>query len=241
MEYYYTPIDDIKINESRLFIRKDEFRHLIKVLKKKINDKIVITDGNRNVYDCYIKSIFEDKIECGILNSRYNINEPKIKITLALSLLKNLDRFEFAIEKAVELGVSEIYPVITEYTINKKGLSDTKIKRLNSISLSAMKQSQRCYLPIVHNSVNFSELMSLSKNYESKILMYEFADSNSKIENRNLKNNCLLLIGPEGGFSKLEVETLTNQNWSVYSLGERKLRAETAAIISVFNILNKIN
>ena len=240
MEYYYTPADEININESRLFIRKDEFRHLIKVLKKKINDKIVITDGNRKVYDCYIKSISKDKIECGILNTRYNINEPKIKITLALSLLKNLDRFEFAIEKAVELGVSEIYPVITEYSINKKGLSDTKTSRVSNLIVSAMKQSQRCYLPIVHNSVNFSELMSLSKNYESKILMYEFADSNSKIENRNLKNNCLLLIGPEGGFSKLEVETLTNQNWSVYSLGERKLRAETAAIISVFDILNKI-
>jgi 16S rRNA (uracil1498-N3)-methyltransferase len=237
MEYYYTPENEINLNESRLFIRNDEFWHLAKVLRKKINDRIEVTDGKRNVYECIIKSITGNEIVCVISDVKHNINEPQLKLTLVLGLLKNQDRFEFAVEKAVELGVFEIYPIITDNTINKRGLSDAKIKRLNAISLSAMKQSQRCYLPIVHPAINFKEIISLSENFESKIMMYEFADTKTKIKNRNLKNNCLLLIGPEGGFTKTELDMLINNNWSVFSLGERKFRAETAAIISAHDIL----
>jgi len=240
MEYFYTSKDNVEEHNSSLIITGTEHKHLTKVLKKRINDKITVTDGKLNVYFCEIINIGKHEIRCNILSRKNNIFEPELKLTLCLCLLKNLDRYEFAIEKAVELGITEIIPVISEYTINKSGLSDLKIQRLNSIVLSAMKQSQRCYLPAVQKCIDFQKLLLISKDYETKILMYEFADSTCKIENRNFKKNCLLLIGPEGGFSKEEVKSLELGGWLIYSLGDRKLRTETAAIISVYKILNNL-
>jgi 16S rRNA (uracil1498-N3)-methyltransferase len=241
MEYYYTPKCNINETLGELIITGSEFKHLTRVLKKNITDKINVTDGELNIYSCLIKAINTKELICEILEKRYNTFEPKIKLTLGLSLLKNSDRYEFAVEKAVELGVSEIIPVITDYTINKSGLSDLKIQRLNSIALSAMKQSQRCFLPVVQRSMDFKELLKKADKYDVKILMYESAESQFKIENRNLKNNCLLLIGPEGGFSEREVSEMKNNNWMIHSLGDRKYRAETAAIISVYQIISNSN
>jgi 16S rRNA (uracil1498-N3)-methyltransferase len=241
MEYYYTQHSLIDISTSTLLIKGNEFLHLTKVLRKSENDIIFVTDGELNVFECKIKEKRNSELICSIINKKSGILEPKLKVTLCLCLLKNLDRFEFAVEKAVEIGVYSIYPVLSEFTINKTGLSQLKIKRLNSIVLSAMKQSQRCFLPKVNNNILFNDLKKLSENFVHKIVMYEFENSANKIDNRKLNNNCLLLIGPEGGFSKKEISELIADDWKTFSLGERKLRAETAAVISAYEILKNYN
>jgi len=236
MEYYYTPPDFIDEPKSALAIKGDEYYHLKKVLRKKRNDDIFVTDGKLNVYECVIEST-GSSLHCRIIKKHHNIFEPKLKITLCIGLLKNLSRFEYAIEKAVEIGVFEIIPLISEYTVNKTGLSSLKMKRLNSIILSAMKQSQRCYLPKVNQTKKLDDIINFSGSFKHKIAMYEFENQKNKIDSRIFENNCLLLIGPEGGFSMDEIRRLKNNNWKLKSLGARKLRAETAAILSVYEIL----
>ncbi|MFC2093602.1 RsmE family RNA methyltransferase [Bacteroidota bacterium] len=238
MEYYYTERKNIFNKTKELIFTGKGYQHLAKVLRKKRGDQIEVTDGELNVYKCEIKSIDKDKIVCIIIGKEFDIHESKRNVTLFISNLKNMSRFEMAIEKAVELGVKNIYPVITEHTINKKSLSFTRLKRLKSIIISAMEQSQRCYLPKIHSSQSFDEMIKTSDNAKQKIVMYESADSKSKISMNKKEDDVALLIGPEGGFSKNEIEVLKKNNWQVRSLGSRKLRAETAAIVSLYELLN---
>ena len=238
MEYYFTERNNIFENTNELIFSGKGYKHIVKVLRKQKGDQIEVTDGELSVYKCEIKSIDKDKIVCTIIRKEFDINELKNNVTLFISHLKNMNRFEMAIEKSVELGVKNIYPVITEHTVNKKGISSIRLNRLKSIIISAMEQSQRCYLPKIHSSLSFDELIKTSDDTEQKIVMYESADSINNISKDKTEDEVALLIGPEGGFSKNEIEILKNNNWQVRSLGSRKLRAETAAIVSLYELLN---
>lgn len=238
MEYYFTDQKNINLDKSELILSDEEFSHLKKVLRKKPGDEISITDGNYNIYHCTITDINNNNISCRINKIESNLFEPGKKIKLYLAQLKNQDRFEFALEKCTELGVYEITPVITEHTEKKEPVNETKFKRFSKIIRSAVSQSQRCYLPKLNDSITFNELLSQTGSHTNKIVMYEFSDINSRIEGDFKNDYICLLIGPEGGFSTDEINRLKNNNWSVKSLGSRKLRAETAAVVSVFQILN---
>lgn len=237
MEYYYTKPENVDLENKQLTLEDFEYKHLAKVLRKKAGDEITITDGEKNIYVCTIAKIAAGKILCGINEKKYNINEPEIYLKLFIAPLRNNNRFEFAIEKAVELGVSSIYPVATEFTVNKTPFSKSKIERLNKIIIYAMGQSQRCFLPKIENVITLDNIFTRTKNSPNKILMYEYAESNKKSEINKNEKEISLLIGPEGGFSKSEINKLIKENWQMHSLGERKIRAETAAIVSVFELL----
>jgi len=229
MEYYFTSKRNVK--EDTLRIAGDDFKHLSKVLRKKSGDLIWVTDGERNLYKSVIEIIDKDSIICRIIEKSYNINEPEIKVTLFQSLIKNPARFEFTVEKSVELGVYEINPLITEHVI---GRERDKTKRWQSIALSAMKQSRRCYLPEVKHPVNFAEAVSLPKKEDLKIIADErifsgtiYADELKSIIRKN--RNISIFIGPEGGFTNEEIETAVNAGFVTVNLGVRKYRSETAA------------
>jgi 16S rRNA (uracil1498-N3)-methyltransferase len=239
MEYYFTEEKNVDLLNSNLRIDGFEFSHLIRVLRKKANDELTITDGKRNIYHCKIVEITKTEINCEILSKDFDLNEPALRINLFVSPLRNSDRFEFLIEKVVELGIFEIYPVVSKYTVVKNSFSETKMSRLRKIVIAAMGQSQRCYLPFIHNTVSFEEMMKITDNKANKIVYYEHAGSNILSCEEKHNNELYILIGPEGGFEKKEIEILIDKNWQVASLGERKLRAETAAIISVFEQINK--
>jgi 16S rRNA (uracil1498-N3)-methyltransferase len=239
MEYYFTPPK--KIKDNKLTIEGDDFRHLSKVLRKKRGDPVWITDGERNLYKTEIEIIDRDSIKCRITEKLYNINEPEIKVTLYQSLIKNPARFEFAVEKSVELGVYEINPMITEHVISRR--SD-RTERWQSIALAAMKQSQRCYLPEVKHPVNFTEAVSLPGKDDLKIIADERifpstvnADKLNAIIGKN--QNISVFIGPEGGFTNEEIETAVNAGFVTANLGLRKYRSETAAIAMLSIILTK--
>jgi 16S rRNA (uracil1498-N3)-methyltransferase len=237
MEYYYTPATNIDLKNNRLEIRDFEYKHLIKVLRKKTGDNIKITDGKRNIFDCRIVKISDDCAICEILGKEYNLYEPEINLKLFISPLRNNARFEFAIEKAVELGVSSIHPVVTEFSVVKSSFSNTKLDRYRKIIISAMGQSQRCVLPHFENAISFEDMIKDSKQSPNKVVMFEYADVSSKSFIDNSKKEISLFIGPEGGFSKREMDVLKQNNWQVHSLGERKIRSETAVIVSVFELL----
>lgn len=239
MEYYFTDSKNVNSDSSGLKLDGFEYKHLIKVLRKKVNDEITITDGYRNIYHCTIVEITKSEIYCRILNCEYDLNEPDKRITLFVSPLRNSDRFEFLIEKVVELGVYEIYPLISKYTVSKNSFSETKMNRLRKIVIAAMGQSQRCYLPVVHNTVSFSNMLQITEKAMNKVVYYEHSLLENGVDRSIDSNHLSITIGPEGGFDKEEIGILIKNNWQVESLGKRKLRAETAAIISVFEQLNK--
>jgi len=231
MEHYYT--NKKYISENDLVIIDEEAHHLKNVLRKKIGDEIFVTDGERNLYKTHISGIEKDKILCHIEEKYYDLNEPKRKIHLYLALIKNPSRFEFAIEKAVEIGVNEITPLITEHVINKKTI---KLERWQSIALSAMKQSQRCYLPIINAPLLFENAV---QNCKTTLNMLADEKEDSKTSFSLLSDDISLFIGPEGGFSDEEVESARKNGIQIISLGKRKLRSETAAIIGVSKLIDK--
>jgi 16S rRNA (uracil1498-N3)-methyltransferase len=237
MEYYYTKSTNIDLENGRLVLDEFEHKHLVKVLRKKTGDILKITDGARNVYDCKILKISGDKVFCEIITKYFNLYEPEFNLKLFIAPLRNNTRFEFAIEKVVELGVNSIHAVATEFTVNKSSFSKTKMERFKKIIISAMGQSQRCYLPEFKNIVSFDDMIAITKNSPNKIVMYEYAESFVKSEINKNEKEISLLIGPEGGFSKQEMNKLNTFNWQIHSLGNRKIRSETAAVVSIFELL----
>jgi 16S rRNA (uracil1498-N3)-methyltransferase len=239
MEYYYT--DKKNISGTSLIIKGDESKHLLKVLRKSKGEEIFVTDGERNLYKAVITEINKDKIKCEIKERLYNVNEPEIHVTIYQSLLKNPSRFEFVLEKAAELGVYEITPLITHNVINKE--QDKQI-RWQQIVLSAIKQSQRCLLPKVNHPLNFADVLKIPEKNDLKIIADErnFVNSICADELKRLttgKRPVSLLIGPEGGFTPEEIEIAVKSGFSILSLGERKLRSETAAIAVMSIVLTK--
>lgn len=235
MEYYYN--ENIDLNLSEIIIEGDEFKHLIKVLRKSVGDSINITDGKRNIYYSEIVKIEKNFLVCNVVDKKFNLYEPEKKIIVYLAPLRNLNRFEFLIEKIVEVGVFEIVPVITEFTINKNDFNETRYKRFRKIMISAVCQSQRCYLPLIRNAISFDSVLENTSKEMNRVVYYEFSDKNDKFNYCKESDTVSVLIGPEGGFSKNEIMKLKDFNWQFASLGERKFRAETAAILGVYNLL----
>lgn len=234
MEYFYTSKQ--YISSSSLTIVDDEAKHLARVLRKNSGEKIFVTDGELNVYECVITGTSRYIVECSILKSYKNVNEPGIKIGLYPALIKSPDRFEFIIEKAVELGVHSIHPVITEHTVNK---TTDKTQRWQQIAVSAMKQSQRCYLPKVFEPSGLMDALSLS-SAENKFIADEKQNEMTrvKINDVQLKHGAVdIFIGPEGGFSINEIEAALKTGFKILDLGSRKYRSETAAIFAVSKLL----
>lgn len=239
MEYYYTKPENVF--GDGLAVTDDEFKHLSKVLRKKAGEIIFVTDGKKNLYKAQIENIQKDSLTCKILEKHFNLNEPEIKVSLYPALLKNPSRFEFIIEKSVELGVNEISPVITEYVINK---TNSKTDRWQSIALSAMKQSQRCFLPNVNTPEEISGAIELQKKDDLKIIADErsFDNNISADELKRIVHNnkdVSVFTGPEGGFTAREIENAVKKGFVILNLGERKLRSETAAIAVLSLILTK--
>ena len=234
MEYYYTPKQ--YISSGSLTIVDDEAKHLARVLRKQSGEEIFVTDGEGNLYKCLISSISKQLIECTIKENSRLVNELELEINLYQSLIKNPDRLEFSIEKSVELGVNSIHTVITENTINK---TTDKTERWQSIALSAMKQSQRCLLPKVFQPVSFNDAVTGASS-DLKLIADE-KDIQGRIQFKDIPtvlNSIDIFIGPEGGFSPAEAEFAVSNGFKILSLGKRKYRSETSAILVLSNLLS---
>lgn len=236
MEYYYTPKE--YTSSKSLTVVDDEAKHLGRVLRKKTGQEIFVTDGEGNLFKTKITNISKEIIDCEVLEKYFRLNEPEIKITLYQSLIKNPDRFEFVIEKAVELGVSEIQPVITENVINK---ASNKSERWKSIAISAMKQSQRCWLPDLKEPAAFIDAITSAKSGIK--LIADERNLNGYIDAKQVRfesddKTIDIFIGPEGGFTKEEIGFAEGNNFKILNLGSRKYRSETAALLSIGLLLN---
>ena len=213
--------------------------HIKNVLRKKIDDKINIcnSDTQKN-YECVIKNIEENKIVCKILDEVKSLAESNLNITIFQGLPKS-DKMELIIQKATELGVKTIVPVITKRTVIKLKDKDkqNKVDRWRKIAEVAAKQSGRDIIPTIENIINIADIKF--DEFDKIFVLYENEEKISiKDEIEQLKNdnkeelNIGIVIGPEGGFAESEIEQLRlNQNVSVVTLGKRILRTETVALV----------
>ena len=208
-----------------IIIDSDEQQHIAKVLRMREGEEIFLTDGKGNLAKGNL--IFEGKkVSLDITEIKENLPDfsPKLHITIAPT--KNIDRIEFFVEKAVEMGISEISLIITEKTERK----NINIEKLRKQAISASKQSLRFHFPKVNDLIKFSDFM---KNLDSEKTLV--AHCNENLERISLNNipkleNYTFLIGPEGDFSDREIQLLADKGIKAVSLGNQRLRTETAGI-----------
>ena len=233
---FYKP--EIHSNDSLIILDELSSKHIIQVLRMHIGEQLQLTDGKGNLYTVQIKDDNRKKCSVSILQVS-KIQHPKYNITIAISPVKNNSRFEWFLEKATEIGVSQIVPILCERTEKQH----FKYDRMNSILVSAMLQSQQVWLPVLHEPVKITEYIRYvnEKQHLQKFIAH-CQDEESKVQLRNkLINNAtnqLILIGPEGDFSKTEIDTAHANNFIPVSLGNNRLRTETAGIVAATLLCN---
>ena len=230
-EYFYVPAE--YIIDEHIAIEGEEAKHISRVLRKQPGDRIWVVDGAGKAFETVIRLVAPEMIECEILFEHFHHHEPDIDVTLAVAQLKNPSRMDWIIEKATELGVRTIIPLQTMRTIARSPKED----RWNNIALAAMKQSGRCILPKILPPTDFQIAIANSTEYDLKLIPYERTDHVLFIEeamkNRKPPRSAMILIGPEGGFTEVEIEQAEKAEFTQVSLGRRRLRTETAAIVAL--------
>ncbi len=224
MELFYNDKID---NQTKVFkLKGKEHIHIKKVLRKKEGQKVKFTNGNSYCFSAKIISILEKESNFEII-SKTKFKTPPF-LHLGMSLLKSQTRFEIFLEKAVEIGVSEITPLICERS-QKKNMN---IKRSINILISALKQSNKYFLPKLNEPQNFKNFVQKNKEENKLIATCENYQKKDITKAYNSKKNNLIMIGPEGDFSKSELDKAELAGFKFVSLGETRLRAETAGIMA---------
>jgi len=233
MKLFYTP----NITNSKSYVlEENESKHAIKVLRLQLKDSITLVDGKGFFYDAEITSDHPKKCEVTILNKWQETNT-KPNLHLAIAPTKNNDRLEWLVEKATEIGIAEITPIICDHSERKV----LKTDRIEKRAVAAMKQSLKATLPTINQAIKINDL--LNKVFlGDKFIAYCYDENQNHFkELYNTGKNCLVLIGPEGDFSKNEIDLALKQNFKPISLGQSRLRTETAGlyICNAFNLLNE--
>mgnify|MGYP002777107956 FL=1 len=222
MAIFYTT--DIVDNTARLL--GDEFNHCKNVLRSKPGDTITLANGKGYVYKGVIDKFLKDSALISIAESKYFAQENHLHIALAPT--KNIDRMEWFVEKAVEIGIETISFIQTKRSERKH----INIERLYKIAVSAMKQSGNAYLPIINDIVSWDTFLKTTPLPSVRLIAHLIEGEERKTISELLKNTkeTLILIGPEGDFMPDEVENALKNNFLPVSLGKSVLRTETAAL-----------
>lgn len=230
MQLFYNPT----INETTesFSFDKEESKHIIKVMRKKGGDILFVTNGLGYLFTTEI--VLGSDIKCTVkIVSFEKAETPKYHLHLAVAPTKMNDRYEWFLEKATELGIAEITPIICDHSERKFVKND----RFDKIIQSAMKQSNQVYLPRLNEPIAFKDFMKI-KN-DGQLLIAHCEETNKKSLKDILKpnENTTVLIGPEGDFSPKEIQLAIENNFIPVSLGNTRLRTETAAIVACHSVV----
>lgn len=213
-----------QINESRIVLDEDTSKHMINVLRMKNGEEVLLTDGKGKKAKAAI--VDDNRKKCAVeVSFIEEEKEREKKVAIGISLIKNSSRFEWFLEKATEMGVSEIIPLICERTEKEK----FRFHRMQNLLISAMLQSQQCRLPVLHEPVEFEKAIQLS--FDRKFIAHCEKSGKEKLTIATHQLPTLLLIGPEGDFTHEEIELALKNNFVPVSLGRTRLRTETAGIV----------
>lgn len=225
MQLFYAP--DLVETSKEYQFDKEESRHIHKVLRKTIGDSLHITNGKGWIFEA--KILASDAKQCSVqlLSSTFK-NPRRYRLHMAVAPTKMNDRFEWFLEKATEIGIDEITPIICDHSERKI----IKTERFHKIIVSAMKQSNQMFLPKLNEPISFKKFIQNPILGERFIAHCDDLYKTPLKDNFTLNSAYTLLIGPEGDFSKAEIEWAIENMYQPVTLGQTRLRTETAAIVA---------
>ena len=228
MHIFYTP--DIKSDKYTL--NEEESKHCVRVLRLQIGDKITLIDGVGGFYIAEITNNHPKKCEIEIIQTEKEYGKRNYHLTVAVAPTKNIDRFEWFLEKSTEIGVDKFIPIISQQSERKV----IKPEKLNKKINSAIKQSIQAYRPQLDDLLKFKDVIEME--FEGKKLIAHCFDTQKPylkdVINKN--DHVMILIGPEGDFTVEEVEMAKAKGFEEISLGDSRLRTETAGIVAVHTV-----
>lgn len=232
MHLFYTPT--IEIHHNQFVLSEEESKHAIRVLRLAVGDSLYLVDGRGGWYTAEILDAHPKRTTLHISDVQQDYQKSPYYLHIAIAPTKNIDRIEWFIEKATEVGVQEITPIICEHSERK----EVKVDRLVKVAVAAMKQSLKAYLPKINPPISFSQF--LNNNCKSSVEYYiaHCAEGEKFYLNDGVKvaGKYLILIGPEGDFSEKEIQRCLDAGYRPISLGNSRLRTETAALTSCLEI-----
>jgi 16S rRNA (uracil1498-N3)-methyltransferase len=228
---------------TELTLDEDNSRHIIQVLRMRIGETLLLTDGKGTLLTAAI--LDDHKKKCRVRITGATPGPPRQhSVCIAISLLKNASRFEWFLEKATEIGVSQIIPLLCEHTERQQ----VRLDRLHNILVSAMLQSQQCWLPLLRTPTPFAQFVSDGHGWDTRFIAHclEAPRPTASLTGLLRQSNppagpaaspgqipsSIILIGPEGDFSPNEVEMALNDRFIPVTLGDNRLRTETAGVVA---------
>ncbi len=232
MHIFYTP----DLSGQFYTLNEDESKHCVRVLRLTEGDRIVLVDGKGGFHDAQISEAHPKRCAVSLTHSINEYGKKPFHLHVAIAPTKNIDRFEWFLEKATEIGIHEITPLRCFNSERK----EIKADRLKKIMVSAMKQSLKAYLPLLHPMTAFHEFVQ-QKNDNDKFIAHCEEQEKTHLKNLVLpQRNVVVLIGPEGDFSSEEIKMALQNDYRPVSLGESRLRTETAGVVAT-HIVNLTN
>jgi 16S rRNA (uracil1498-N3)-methyltransferase len=236
MHLFYTP--DIAPSHPQYFLSEEESKHAIRVLRLEAGDKVQLIDGRGGFYEAEIKDAHPKRTILNITAVTESFNKRNHYLHIAIAPTKNIERLEWFLEKATEIGIDEVSLIITQRSERK----EAKVERLNKIITAAIKQSLKAYHPVLNEAVKLNQLLSQPFDGQKFIAHCEPGE---KLDLRKAilpQGRYLVLIGPEGDFSPAEIALALENDFKPITLGEARLRTETAALEACFevNFLNRL-
>ena len=223
MHLFYAPGTE----SDSYVLDEQESRHCIKVLRLTEGDTVYLTNGKGTLYEARLMETNPKACMVRVVNTTQEYGRRDYKLHIGIAPPKNISRFEWFLEKATEIGVDEITPVICEHSERKI----LKPERLRKIITSAVKQSLKAYHPVLHDPLSFNDLISKEKEGPGYIAYLDEDVKTSLKEKYNPGEDVLILVGPEGDFSPQEINQAGQQGFTPVTLGKSRLRTETAGVV----------
>jgi 16S rRNA (uracil1498-N3)-methyltransferase len=232
MHVFYTP----DINSNNYTLNEEESKHCSKVLRLGVGDVVHLIDGRGGLYKAQINEANKKHVQLLVIEHQQEYGKRNHHLHIAIAPTKNIDRLEWFLEKATEIGIDEITPIICDRSERKI----IKEERLEKVITSAVKQSLTAYHPQLNKAISFADF--ITKNKETEKFIAHCMDGAKPYINQivNIHQSYLILIGPEGDFTPAELNVALQNGYKPVTLGNTRLRTETAALAACFE-LNFIN
>jgi 16S rRNA (uracil1498-N3)-methyltransferase len=230
MQLFYNP--NVESHQKTIAFDKEESTHIFKVLRKKEGDILHVTNGLGNLFTCKITHSNPQKCVAEILETK-TAATPNFHLHIAIAPTKMNERLEWFLEKATEIGINEITPIFCDHSERKI----IKQERLEKVLIAAMKQSLHLHLPKLNEGITYSEFIKKPFDGLKLIAHCEESDKKSLKEIAQPQTDTLIIIGPEGDFSTKEIQTALAHQFMPVSLGNTRLRTETAALVACHSVV----
>ncbi len=237
MHLFYSPI--LEPHHHQFILNEDESKHAIRVLRLGVGASLILVDGKGGWYTAEILDPHPKRTTLHISSVKQSFHKSPYHLHIAVAPTKSIDRIEWFIEKATEIGIQEITPLICEHSERK----EVKVDRLKKVAIAAMKQSLKAYLPQINEPISLIQFLKNERQSDVAAYIAHCADEEKYYlkDTAEAAGKYLILIGPEGDFSDKEIQQCINAGYKPISLGNSRLRTETAALTSCieFSLINR--